>query len=140
MRHMKRGRHLNRKPDHRRAMLRNMVCSLFEHGRIVTTPAKAKEARPLAEKMITLAKKGTLHHRRIALSKLDNKSVVASLFSEIGPRYADRPGGYTRILHLAQHRIGDGAPQVIFELVESEIASKEVEPVVEEAVAAEAAE
>ncbi len=120
MRHLKRGRHLNRTPEHKKAMLRNMVCSLFEHGRIVTTPAKAKEARPFAEKMITLAKKGTLHHRRIALSRLDNKSIVSSLFSEIAPRYADRPGGYTRILHLAKTRIGDSAPQVIFELVESE--------------------
>ena len=121
MRHLKRGRHLNRKPDHRKAMLRNMVCSLFENGRIITTPAKAKEARPFAEKMITLAKKGTLHHRRIALSKLANKSIVNSLFSEIAPRYSERSGGYTRILHLARHRIGDGAPQVIFELVESEM-------------------
>ena len=85
MRHMKRGRHLNRTPEHKKAMLRNMVCSLFEHGRIVTTPAKAKEARPFAEKMITLAKKGTLHHRRIALSRLDNKSIVSSLFNEIAP-------------------------------------------------------
>lgn len=136
MRHMKRGRHLNRKPDHRKAMLRNMVCSLFEHGRIVTTPAKAKEARPIAEKMITLAKKGTLHHRRIALSRLDNKNIVASLFNEIAPRYADRPGGYTRILHLAKHRIGDGAPQVIFELVESEM----TEVAEKEAVTADVAE
>ena len=136
MRHMKRGRHLNRTPEHKKAMLRNMVCSLFEHGRIVTTPAKAKEARPFAEKMITLAKKGTLHHRRIALSRLDNKSIVASLFNEIAPRYADRPGGYTRILHLSRTRIGDGAPQVIFELVESEIADTVVETV-EETTAAE---
>ena len=124
MRHMKRGRHLNRTPEHKKAMLRNMVCSLFEHGRIVTTPAKAKEARPFAEKMITLAKKGTLHHRRIALSRLDNKSIVSSLFNEIAPRYAERAGGYTRILHLSRTRIGDGAPQVIFELVESEAVEK----------------
>ncbi len=133
MRHLKRGRHLNRTPEHKKAMLRNMVCSLFEHGRIVTTPAKAKEARPFAEKMITLAKKGTLHHRRIALSKLDNKSIVASLFNEIGPRYAERAGGYTRILHLSKTRIGDGAPQVIFELVESEVPEAVEETASEEA-------
>ncbi len=133
MRHLKRGRHLNRTPEHKKAMLRNMVCSLFEHGRIVTTPAKAKEARPFAEKMITLAKKGTLHHRRIALSRLDNKSIVASLFNEIGPRYAERAGGYTRILHLSKTRIGDGAPQVIFELVESEVPEAVEETTVEEA-------
>lgn len=102
-------------------MLRNMVTSLFIHGKIVTTPAKAKEARPFAEKMITLAKRGTLHDRRRALSLLQDRQIVKSLFDEIGPRYKDRPGGYCRILHLAKTRIGDGAPQVLFELVEAEM-------------------
>ncbi len=118
-------------------MLRNLVNSLFEHGRVVTTPAKAKEARPFAEKMITLAKRGDLHSRRRALAILHNKQIVASLFDEVAPRYAERPGGYTRILHLSSHRIGDGASQVIFELVEAEMGAKaEAEaPVAEEAVA-----
>jgi large subunit ribosomal protein L17 len=95
-----------------------MVSSLFLHGRITTTPAKAKEARPFAEKLITLAKKGDLAARRRAFDLLHNKSIVTSLFNEIGPRYANRAGGYTRILHLAKTRVGDSAPQAIFELVE----------------------
>lgn len=121
MRHNKRGRHLGRTSAHRSAMLRNMVSSLFIHGKIITTPAKAKEARPFAEKIITLAKRGTLHDRRRALSLLQNRHIVKSLFEEIGPRYKDRPGGYCRILHLSKTRIGDGAPQVLFELVEAEM-------------------
>lgn len=121
MRHNKRGRHLSRTASHRSAMLRNMVTSLFIHGKIVTTPAKAKEARPFAEKMITLAKRGTLHDRRRALSLLQDRQIVKSLFDEIGPRYKDRPGGYCRILHLSKTRVGDGAPQVLFELVEAEM-------------------
>ena len=121
MRHLKRGRKLNRTPTHRKAMVRNLVSSLFLHGKVVTTPAKAKEARPFAEKMITLAKKGDLAARRRAMSMLHDYQVVSSLFEEIGPRYQDRPGGYCRILHLAKTRIGDSAPQAIFELVESEL-------------------
>lgn len=140
MRHCKRGRHLNRTSEHRSAMIRNLVSSLFEHGKVITTPAKAKEARPFAEKMITLAKKGTLHDRRRALSKLHSKRVVNSLFAELGPRYKDREGGYCRILHLAKHRIGDAAPQVLFELVESEVKKteeKKAAPVAAEAPSAE---
>jgi len=105
-------------------MVRNLVTSLFEHGRVVTSPAKAKEARPVAEKLITMAKGGTLAHRRRAISALNDKRVVAHLFDTIAPRYAQRPGGYTRILHLDRHRIGDGGDQCLFELVEEEIGGK----------------
>ena len=121
MRHLKRGRKLGRTSSHRTAMLRNMATSLFVHGRIVTTPTKAKEARPFAEKLITLAKDGSLAARRRALAELHDPKVVASLFNDLGPRYKERPGGYTRILHMAKHRVCDGAPQVLFELVEAEI-------------------
>lgn len=118
MRHLKRGRKLNRTPTHKRAMVRNLVTSLFVHGRVVTTPAKAKEARPFAEKLITLAKDGGLHARRRAISLLHDSHVVGSLFDEIGPRYMERNGGYCRILHLEKTRVGDRAAQVMFELVE----------------------
>jgi large subunit ribosomal protein L17 len=101
-------------------MYRNMVASLFTHGRIVTTPAKAKEARPFAEKLITLAKRGVddLAARRLAISLLHDPALVRSLFEDLGVRYKERNGGYTRILHLSKTRIGDSARQVIFELVE----------------------
>ncbi len=123
MRHLKRGRKLNRTPTHKRAMMRNLATSLFIHGRVVTTPAKAKETKPFAEKLITLAKQGTLHARRRAISLLHDPHVVASLFDNIGPRYASRPGGYSRILHLDRTRVGDSAPQVLFELVEESMES-----------------
>lgn len=124
MRHLKRGRKLNRSASHRKAMLRNMVVSLFEHGRVVTTPAKAKEARPLAERLITIAKQGGLAQRRRAIAALNDKRVVAYLFDEIAPRYAARPGGYCRILHMDGNRIGDGGDRCLFELVEEEIRGK----------------
>lgn len=124
MRHLKRGRKLNRTPSHRKAMLRNLVTSLFRHGRVMTTPAKAKEARPFAEKLVTLAKDGSLHARRRAIALLHDKRAVADLFTEIGPRYQDRPGGYCRILRSPRHRIGDGAPIALFELVEAEMKPK----------------
>jgi large subunit ribosomal protein L17 len=124
MRYKKRGRKLNRTSSHHQAMLRNLVTSLFVHGRVITTPAKAKEARPFAEKLITLAKDGSLHARRRAISLLHDEHVVDSLFSEIGPRYKERPGGYSRILHLAKPRLGYGAPQVLIELIEEEMESK----------------
>jgi large subunit ribosomal protein L17 len=124
MRHLKRGRKLNRTPTHRRAMLRNLVTSLFRHGRVMTTPAKAKEARPFAERLVTLAKDGSLHARRRAIALLHDKHIVSELFSEIGPRYKDRPGGYCRILRSPRHRIGDGAPLALFELVEAEMKPK----------------
>jgi large subunit ribosomal protein L17 len=121
MRHLKNGRHLNRTSAHRKALLRNLVSGLFEHGKIITTSAKAKEAKPFAEKMITLAKKGTLAARRQVLAELRSRQIVAGLFEYLGPRYAERHGGYCRILHLPMHRIGDGADQVVFELVEGYI-------------------
>ena len=120
MRHLNRGRKLSRTSSHRKAMYRNMVAGLFRHGRIITTPAKAKEARPFAERLITLAKRGPsdLAARRRAIRLLHDPSLVRSLFEDLGVRYKERNGGYTRILHLAKHRVGDGAPQVLFELVE----------------------
>jgi large subunit ribosomal protein L17 len=118
MRHLRSGRKLNRNATHRRALMRNLSCALFEHGRITTTVAKAKELRPFAERLITLAKKGTLHARRLALARLGNqKDAVRKLFSEIGPRFQDRPGGYTRIIKRPQRRLGDGGPTAFIELI-----------------------
>lgn len=117
MRHRKQGRKLGRTSGHRRALWRNLALSLFIHERITTTPAKAKEARKLAERMITLAKQKTLHSRRRAMAFLQDREVVDKLFDDIAPRYEARNGGYTRILRLDQNRLGDNAPQVIFELV-----------------------
>ena len=124
MRHRKRGRHLGRTSAHRQAMRRNMVCNLFLVGRIKTTPAKAKEVRGMAEKLITLARKGGLPQFRRALATLDDKFIVRKLFREIAPKFADRPGGYTRILHLPSSagRLGDNAPQVIMELLPEDMA------------------
>ncbi len=120
MRHLNRGRRLSRTSSHRKAMFRNMVAGLFRHGKIITTPAKAKEARPFAERLITLAKRGPddLAARRRAIRLLHDPALVRSLFEDLGVRYKDRNGGYTRILHLAKTRVGDSAPQVLFELVE----------------------
>lgn len=120
MRHLKRGRKLSRTSSHRQAMYRNMVAALFRNGRIITTPAKAKEARPFAEKLITIAKRGTndLAARRRAIQLLHDTALVRSLFEDLAVRYKDRQGGYTRILHMARTRVGDGARQVLFELVE----------------------
>jgi large subunit ribosomal protein L17 len=116
MRHAKSGRKLGRTSSHRHAMFRNMVTSLFEHERIVTTEHKAKELRPIAEKMITLAKRGDLHARRQALSYMRSKNVVAKLFDQIKEQFADRNGGYTRIIRTGI-RTGDAAPMAIIELV-----------------------
>lgn len=117
MRHRKKGRQLGRTASHRTAMLRNMATSLFLHGRISTTTEKAKELRPFAEKLITLAKRGDLHARRLAGRKIADKDVLFKLFDSIGPRFAERPGGYTRILKTG-HRQGDGADMALIELVE----------------------
>ena len=123
MRHLKAYRKLNRTSSHRSLMLRNLVTSLFEHERVETTLMKAKEARRIAERMITLGKRGTLHARRQAASVLMKKSVVKKLFDEIAPKYENRNGGYTRILRVG-YRKGDGAPLAFLELVEEEIAVK----------------
>ncbi len=116
MRHKYSGRKLGRTSSHRMAMFRNMVTSLFEHERIVTTTEKAKELRPIAEKMITLGKRGDLHARRQALSFIRSKDIVDKLFSEIKDKFEDRKGGYTRILKTGIRR-GDAASMAIIELV-----------------------
>ncbi|HOB86575.1 MAG TPA: 50S ribosomal protein L17 [Bacillota bacterium] len=107
---------LSRKSGPRRALLRSQVTALLKEGRLETTAAKAKAVRPLAEQMITLAKKGGLHARRQALAFLYDEDVVTNLFEKIGPRFEGREGGYTRIINLG-HRRGDGAPMVILELI-----------------------
>lgn len=121
MRHRKRGRALGRNASHRKALKRNLALSLFQRERIITSPQKAKEVRPFAEKIITLAKTRTLANIRRALKLLQDKQVVRKLFNEIGPRYAERPGGYTRIIRRAHRRLGDGAQTAILELVEEEM-------------------
>jgi large subunit ribosomal protein L17 len=117
MRHNKTGRRLGRTTSHRIAMFRNMVTSLLNHERIVTTDAKAKEIRSVAEKMITLGKRGDLHAHRQAAAYIREKSIVTKLFATIAPRYKDRQGGYTRIIKLGQ-RLGDAASLSVIELVE----------------------
>jgi len=124
MRHLVKGRKLRRTTAHRQALLRNLVTSFLVKERIRTTVAKAKEARPLAEKMITLAKKNTLHTRRQALKVLTKESTVKKLFDDIGPRFTERPGGYTRIVKLAP-RVGDGAQMAMFELIGAEYKKKD---------------
>jgi len=117
MRHLKAGRRLSRTTEHRLAMLRNLITSLLDVERVETTQAKAKEARQWAEKVITLAKRGDLHARRLTQAVVRSKKVVAKLFGELKERYQDRPGGYTRIIPLGV-RVGDGAPMSILELVD----------------------
>lgn len=134
MRHRVSGYKLGRNTAHRTALFRNLAAALFQHGQITTTLPKAKAVQPFVEKLITLAKKGDLAARRQAVAKLqdrqlitvvkggqseevDDKSLIQKLFDEIGPRFADRPGGYTRIVRLSTHRIGDGGEQVVLQLV-----------------------
>ena len=125
MRHGKAGRRLGRKTSHREAMFRNMVTSLLDHGKITTTDAKAKEIRVVAERMITLGKRGDLHSMRLAASVIREKSVVSKLFSTIAPCYKERLGGYTRIIKLGI-RQGDAAPLSLIELVEAEMKPSKV--------------
>jgi large subunit ribosomal protein L17 len=117
MRHGVAGRKLGRVTGHRRALYRNLVTDLLKREKIITTEAKAKEARGLAEKMITLGKKGGLHAYRQALSFITDKKITEKVFTELAPRYKERHGGYTRIVKL-EPRLGDGAPMVQLELVE----------------------
>jgi large subunit ribosomal protein L17 len=124
MRHLVKGRKLGRTTAHRKALLRNLVTSFFEKERIQTTLAKAKEARPFAEKMITLAKKNTLPTRRRALAFLTKESAVTRLFNDIAPRFSERPGGYTRIVKTGI-RLGDGSQMALLELIGSEYKKKE---------------
>ena len=123
MRHRKSGKRLGRNTSHRKAMMRNMVTSLFDHEKITTTDARAKELRKVAEKLITMAKRGDLHSRRMTLEVVRDKQVVAKLFETIAPRYEKRPGGYTRIIKLG-HRAGDNAALSVIELVEEEFTPK----------------
>jgi large subunit ribosomal protein L17 len=112
------GPRLGGSPAHQRLMLANLATSLFEHGRITTTEAKAKRLRPLAEKLVTFAKRGDLHARRQVMTTIRDKSVVHHLFADIGPRYENRPGGYTRIVKVGPRK-GDNAPMAVIELVEA---------------------
>lgn len=121
MRHRKSGRQLNRNSAHRKAMFRNMAVSLFEHEVIKTTVPKAKELRKIAEPLITLAKIDSVANRRLAFARTRSKLVVGKLFNELGPRYTERPGGYTRILKCG-YRTGDTAPMAFIELVDRPIA------------------
>jgi large subunit ribosomal protein L17 len=127
MRHLSHYRKLGRTSAHRRAMLRNLVTSFLEKERVRTTLPKAKEARPLAEKMITLARKNTLDSRRRALGFVTKREAVSKLFKDLGPRFSQRPGGYTRIVKLAP-RPGDGAPMAMLELIGSEYKKKVKKP------------
>ncbi|MBK6898757.1 MAG: 50S ribosomal protein L17 [bacterium] len=124
MRHKVRGRKFGRTASHRKMMFRNMVTELFRHERIQTTTEKAKEARSVAERLITYAKAGDLNSRRMAARKLTDPVVLQKLFDVLGPRYADRPGGYTRVLKLDGPRRGDNADMAILELVTGEVAHK----------------
>jgi large subunit ribosomal protein L17 len=123
MKHLIKRKKLRRDTAHRRALLRNLVTSFLEKERIRTTLVKAKTARPLAEKMITLARKDTLHAKRQALRFIYKKPVVKKLFEELGPRFSERPGGYTRIVKIGP-RAGDGAEMAILELIGSEFKKK----------------
>jgi large subunit ribosomal protein L17 len=133
MRHLKAGRKLGRNASHRLALMRNLAMALIRHERIITTVEKAKEARPFVERLITLAKRGTLHARRLAFARLgpmadaevkpgdgddaDHRTILQKLFDEIGPRFADRPGGYTRVIKRHERRLGDGGKTAFLELL-----------------------
>ncbi len=123
MRHRKTGRKLNRTSAHRKALFRNMVTSLIEHEHLRTTDAKAKELRRIADRMVTLGKRGTLHARRQAAAYIRSRAMVKKLFDEVAVRFRERPGGYTRIVKLG-HRHGDAAPMSIIELTDHGDAAK----------------
>ncbi len=143
MRHGKSGRKLNRTSSHRKAMFANMAASLIEHEQIVTTLPKAKELRPIVEKLVTLGKRGDLHARRRAIAAIRNEELVRRLFDTVAPRYAERNGGYTRVLK-AGFRHGDNAPMAVIEFVDRDVEAKgavdrarvEAEAATEEAEAA----
>jgi large subunit ribosomal protein L17 len=119
MRHLKQGRKLGRTTAHRKALLRNLATALIEHERIITTEPKAKELRRVADKLVTLGKRGNLHARRQALQVVHSDAIVRKLFDEIAPRFAERQGGYTRILRLG-YRPGDAAAMAVIELVDGQ--------------------
>lgn len=117
MRHRRSGRRLNRTPSHRRALFANMAAALIKHEQVVTTLPKAKELRRFADRLITLAKRGNLHSRRLAVSRIRDEAMVKKLFDVLGPRYKERSGGYTRVLK-AGYRYGDSAPMAVIEFVD----------------------
>jgi len=125
MRHLNAGRRLNRTTSHRTAMFANMACALIKHEQITTTLPKAKELRPVVEKLVTKAKngKGSLHARRLAISQIKDADMVTKLFDVIGPRYASRPGGYLRVLK-AGNRYGDNAPMAVIEFIDRDPEAK----------------
>jgi large subunit ribosomal protein L17 len=123
MRHGYRGRRFNRTSEHRKAMFANMVCALIKHEQIVTTLPKAKDLRPIVEKLITLGRRTDLHARRQALSQIRDEAMVRKLFDILGPRYKERPGGYCRILK-AGFRYGDNAPLAVIEFVDRDVDAK----------------
>jgi large subunit ribosomal protein L17 len=123
MRHRNQGRKLNRTATHRSALFASLATALIKHEQIVTTLPKAKDLRRVAERLITLAKKGDLHARRLAFSRIRDEAMVAKLFNTLGPRYAERPGGYTRVLK-AGFRYGDSAPMAVIELVDRDPEAK----------------
>ena len=125
MRHLSSGRRLNRTSAHRTAMFANMACALIKHEQITTTLPKAKELRPIVEKLVTLARnsKGSLHARRQLLSEIKDTAMVAKLFDVLGPRYATRPGGYLRVLK-AGNRFGDNAPVAVIEFIDRDVDAK----------------
>ena len=123
MRHRKAGRKLNRTPTHRGALFAALANALFKHEQIATTLPKAKELRRVADRLITLAKRGDLHARRLVFSRIRDDAMVSKLFETLGPRYADRPGGYTRVLK-AGFRYGDSAPMAVIELVDRDEGAK----------------
>ena len=123
MRHRNQGRKLNRTATHRSALFAILAMALIKHEQIATTLPKAKELRRVTERLITLAKKGDLHARRLAFSRIRDEAMVAKLFDTLGPRYAARPGGYTRVLK-AGFRYGDSAPMAVIELVDRDPAAK----------------
>lgn len=123
MRHGKAHRKLNRKPEHRKAMFANMAAALIKHEQIVTTLPKAKDLRPIVEKLVTLGKRGDLHARRQAVAQMRDVAMVKKLFEVIGPRYKERNGGYTRVLK-AGYRYGDSAPVAVIEFVDRDVGAK----------------
>ena len=139
MRHLKAGRKLNRTASHRKAMFANMAVSLIEHEQIVTTLPKAKEIRPIVEKLVTLGKRGDLHARRQAISQIQDVAVVAKLFDAIATRYATRNGGYLRIMK-AGYRHGDNAALAVIEFVDRDTSAKGAKDIARVAAEAEAAE
>jgi len=118
MRHLIKGRKLNRSSAHRKALGRNLVRAIVTHHRIITTVEKAKAYRPLVERLVTLSKEKNLHNIRRAMAIVPDKTVVKKLFDEIGPHFKDRPGGYTRIIRLARNRLGDNGSRAVFEFVD----------------------